>query len=361
MNRISCVICSGNLVHLYTLENIPISFSPPINDYSTDIYSNQEYYYCEKCGCVQIGNLIDPDILYKNAHNITFNTPTWNKHHIEFSNFVLDKVKDEDTITEIGGMSGILSSHILKARPDIKYTCMDICDISDELPGVVFKQGNCEDYNFEGTKTITLSHVFEHLYNPSKFVENISKSNVNSVILSIPNLEELLNNKNINSLHFEHTYYVDKSYIEWLFSKNGYILNTMHLFGKHSLFLHFIKKEHTPIELYNNTILKNKFLELLSIRNKIASTKIEPNSFIIPAGHFGQQIYTLCKPGTLLGFIDNDTSKQSFRVYGTPYTVYPFSKLNEYDNVNVYVYAGPYTNELKEQLKSYKVNIIEFT
>jgi hypothetical protein len=362
MNRSNCAICNNRLIQLYKLDNIPITFSPPKDAFENDKSSHQIYSYCEECGCVQLSNLINPEILYNTTHNITYSTPTWQKHHIDFSEFILDKIKDINTLTEIGGMSGVLSKHIIKSRPDIKYTCIDLCDITeDSLEGITFIKGNCEDCSFEGTHTIAMSHVFEHLYNPSKFVENIAKYNVKSVIISIPNLEELLNNKNLNTLHFEHTYYIDKYYIEYMFSKHGYKLNDINYFGKHSIFFHFIKEDHKELDLINNTELKYKFNDLLTIRNNIANIKIEPNSFIAPGGHFGQLIYTLCKPHNLLGFLDNDTSKQGYRVYGTPYIANSYSKLLEYENVNVYVYAGPYTDEIVKQLEKYKVNIFKIS
>jgi hypothetical protein len=48
------------------------------------------------------------------------------------------------------------------------------------------------------------------------------------------------------------------------------------------------------------------------------------------------------------------------RLYGTPYQIYPFDKLKEYTKqVHVYVYAGPYKEELLKQLETYaNVNII---
>ena len=256
-------------------------------------------------------------------------------------------------------MSGILYNNILKLRKDIEYTCIDLCENPEPIHGIIFRKGNCEDCSFENTNTIIMSHVFEHLYNPAKFVENISKHDVKSIIISIPNLKELLNNENINTLHFEHTYYIDKSYIEYLFSKNGYYLNDNYYFNNHSIFFHFVKKDHVPIKLINNIELKNKFNNLLLVRNTISNIKIKPYSFIAPAGHFGQLVYTLCKPDSLLGFLDNDTSKQNHRVYGTPYMVYSYSKLKDYKDVIVYVYGGPYSNEIVRQLESFGVTIVK--
>ena len=54
----------------------------------------------------------------------------------------------------------------------------------------------------------------------------------------------------------------------------------------------------------------------------------------------------------IIGFIDNDISKQNKRVYGTTGNVYsPDVLLNYRDTViSIILYAGPYTTELKNQL-----------
>ena len=67
------------------------------------------------------------------------------------------------------------------------------------------------DENFRASKkydAIVHSHVLEHIYEPSSFVENISSqmSDQNDLFFSIPNIEVMLRNKYSNALNFEHTY-----------------------------------------------------------------------------------------------------------------------------------------------------------
>lgn len=361
MIRSICVICSGSLQYLFKRIGIPISFSPPaINSpYSTDIYSDQEFLCCKQCGCVQLKNLIDPIILYADSHNITYDTPTWKEHHTQLCTFITDRI-DYESVIEIGGMSGALSLRILTVMPKIQYTCIDLCKGVDNMNGIVFKQGNCENYDFKGTECIIMSHVFEHLYHPATFISNVAKYNVPSIFISIPNMDALVNSNIIHILHNEHTFYINRSYIEWMFSQCGYILSSVQNFKTHSLFFHFIRIDHTPLPLYNNESISNFFLQMHDKIQLISNLSIKPHSFIAPGGHFGQLIYTLCKPDNILGFLDNDISKQGHRIYGTPFYTFPFDILNTYtgEQINVYVYAGPYTPELIEQLQKYNVNIV---
>jgi hypothetical protein len=87
---------------------------------------------------------------------------------------------------------------------------------------------------------------------------------------------------------------------------------------------------------------------------------IPPNSFIVPGGHMGQLVYSIAKPESILGYLDNDKSKHNKRQYGTPNYIYPFDILDTYkgQEINVFIYAGPYTDEIIKQLSLYNnINI----
>jgi hypothetical protein len=86
---------------------------------------------------------------------------------------------------------------------------------------------------------------------------------------------------------------------------------------------------------------------------------VKENSFVVPAGLYGQLFHYFTN-ANILGFIDNDTAKQGRRVYGSPYYVFPFNAVKGLQRVTVYVWGGPYKRELLQQLSSYtNVEIIE--
>jgi hypothetical protein len=156
-------------------------------------------------------------------------------------------------------------------------------------------------------------------------------------------------------LHFEHTYFIDKEFSEFLFSQYGYELVRSETFKEHSLFLEFKYTQCQKMSLPPRQEIPNAMVAIFKERSSVFSELVfKPNSFIIPAGHMGQLVYTLAKSKHILGFLDNDTSKQFHRQYGTPHMIYPFDKLNEYTcPIHVYIYAGPYLNELLKQLDAY--------
>jgi hypothetical protein len=361
MIRTSCVICSNPLKKLYERKAFPISISPPeINTaLCDDSFRNQNFAVCSFCSCVQFeGELIDPVVLYANSHNNTGETPTWKEHHKEFKRFVMNTLPQ--SILEIGG-TGILYSLIRNENPDIFYASLDICTPTVQLDGITYIQGNCENFDFKRHSTVVMSHVFEHLYNPRKFIENLEKAGVENVILSFPNMNAMLEEKNPNVLHNEHTYFIDKLFTEWIFANYGYKLASYYEFKTHSLFFHFEKtSQEMKVSLYNRPEIPSTMKAIYEEeKHRLESLVVKENSFFAPAGLYGQLFHYFTK-AHIIGFLDNDTSKQGRRVYGTPYYVFPFEVISMNKRTTVYVWGGPYKKELMKQLSSYpSVEIIE--
>jgi hypothetical protein len=353
MIRSACIICNkdNTFIEIHRLTNYPITPSSSIE--LSDEFCDYSLVTCNSCGSVQLKTLIDPFKLYKDSHNSTENTPTWKEHHKCFAEFIY-KSTNTNSILEIGGNSGILYKYLKEKIPN--YTILDICDTNGRPDDIMFIEGNCETYDFSGHKTIVLSHTFEHLYYPIKFIDNLLKGGVKSVYISIPNMQQLYESKNISIIHNEHTFFVGDNEIRYLFSQSGYVCKIMNSFKKHSLFYHFIHEPSSePLALYKN-MGRSKYIQtyLKEFEDSVLKIVINKPFFICPAGHYGQKIfYYLHKySANIIGFIDNDISKQNKRVYGTTGWVYSPDILQKYKDtiINVILYAGPYTAELKAQL-----------
>ena len=354
MNRTICVLChSSTFSNIYTLHNYPITPSSSSLDISSDEFNDCIFVSCNFCGAVQLKNLIDPFKLYKDSHNSTEETPTWKKHHELFANFI-SATTYTSSILEVGGNSGILYKFLNNNISD--YTILDICNSGDRPSDIKFIEGNCETFDFSGHSTIVLSHTLEHLYSPIKFIDNLSKGGVESIYISIPNMEHLYDSKNISIIHNEHTFFIGDNEIRYLFSQHGFSCEAFYEFKKHSLFYKFIHDPSIiPLPLYKNMERSAHIQSYLNdFEKSIAKVVIDKPCFICPAGHYGQKIYYYLREYSknIIGFIDNDISKQNKRVYGTSVYVYsPDTLLNYKDTeINVILYAGPYTTELKSQL-----------
>jgi hypothetical protein len=342
--RTACVMCDGNLETLYTLPAMPVTCTPTTKPYDTDVCRDMVVGVCRDCGCVQLKTLVDPEILYSESHNETAETPTWRDHHRAFAEFV--QAHELQSMTEIGGSSGSLYRHLPKT---LQYTCLDLCKPSDAIPSI---QANCETYDFSGTDCICMSHVFEHLYRPRQFVEHIASS-VKKVLLSIPNMTHLLSIRSSSIVFNEHTYFLDIHSVQVLFARYGYRLRSSVGFRTHSTFLYFEKTTDTlePLQPPNLQIAETMKDIYVNMVDRCSRYSIADGAWFVPAGHMGQMLYTLTRPSSLRGFLDNDRSKQGKRVYGTPYSVAPMDAIRDHERPVVYMYAGVYADEITAQLR----------
>jgi hypothetical protein len=140
--------------------------------------------------------------------------------------------------------------------------------------------------------------------------------------------------------------------MEWLFGQSHYTLREFTEYKSHSLFMVFEKSDvPVNIPIVNRTYIAESMKLIFSDMTMRFSHVIMANdAFIAPAGHMGQLLYSKIKPTGLSGFLDNDKAKQGRRVYGTPYYAYSFETLKDIDVPVVYLCAGVYNDEIRDQI-----------
>lgn len=363
MTRYICIFCKNYLKLVYTTDShtsfSPSSYKDEILQFVQDIKIGQ----CDKCYSLQYIDLINPELLYKNSHNDTSATPTWKKHHDAFFDFCEQTVVYKNNILEIGGAQLILAKKFTEIYTDIKYIIIDFIEKDTENDRIYLKNGNCEDYAFK-YETVIMSHVFEHLHNPSTFLENISKSNVTTIILSVPNMQQLLLEDNINLISIEHTFYFTPTHLFNLFGKYSFQCTKQVKFMNHSDFFCFERTHDLFNEIVYDTTHKSLLNTFFSRRKErfdsILFKETDTNIWIVPAGHYGYVIYQeLLKRAlhkNVKGLLDNDKSKQNKYIASSSLCIHPFETIKSELNPTILLYGGPYTQELKTQILSLNVN-----
>jgi hypothetical protein len=189
-------------------------------------------------------------------------------------------------------------------------------------------------------------------------VAQLKQAGVESVFISIPNMDALCESRNPLVLSNEHTYFVGEREATNLFAEFGFARTATQFFRKHSSFFLFKNDPSCtflpwpPSEVSNSSVVLSILDEF---KSRMAALRVSSPFFICPAGMYGQLIYKhLGQNEPLLeGFLDNDTAKQGHRVYGSPKHVSPVSILSDLvGDVAVLMFAGIYSTELKAQISS---------
>jgi len=368
MLRKNCVICNETkLINIFNLINT-INIVE-INEFNDSEIFDLNFIGCTNCGCVQLSNLFEQDKIYEQPLHYT-ESNVFKKHDQLLSEFIVNNLIYKNDLLEIGGSYGKLAKLIIE-----KYKLTDInlnykiLEISKEnypdIENIKYINGNCETFDFSNTNSIIMSHVFEHLYEPRKFIRNIYKHNVKEIIISIPDMDNLTKDKDINNLNIQHTFYINTPFLKYLFNEFNYNLKNIYNYNNNSIFYHFVKNDN----ILNNEILKDfRNTDLLytlnifykELKNKIKDININNNFYICPSGFYGKIIYYYLNNETkknVLGFLDSDNFKINKRLSGTKCFIFKKEIIKDYDNITVLIIAEKYKNEIKEELLSYNNKI----
>jgi hypothetical protein len=258
---------------------------------------------------------------------------------------------DITSICEVGGGSNPLFEYF--KNTNIQYSILDLYESTSKNKSILYKVGNCESYNSYSENSVILSHTFEHLYNPINFLKNISKSTVQNIFVSVPNLNSWLINKlTVNILFNQHTFYFEKEQLFSLFATYGYNIKDYYLFKNHSVFLHFVRSNSLESIIKPISVEESLYRHFSSKEETIRKIKLTTNAYIMPSFYIGLIIYHyLNDKHKIIGFLDNDSNKCGKRLYGTPLITYSPSILAELRNISVIIAITPYFDEIYKQLK----------
>jgi hypothetical protein len=355
IKRNQCLI-TGNtdIEHIYTFKRFPIYMGCTEDlDSSSDLFADMKWGCSQSSGNVQLMELIKPDILYSQHHNSGTVGEIWRQHHKKFYEFISSH--GCSNALEIGGATGSLANLFLENQQDIKWTVIEpSLKLSIDDPRITCIQGFFEDYNFNSTyDAVVHSHLFEHVYDPVKFLTKIRNllNTGDSQFIALPNMQHWLAEGYNSTLTFEHTYYVDELVIESLLTLAGFVI-TDKVVEHHSIFIKCIKVGGVSAPMYRLDYVKGAFLNYIDKMEKDVAdinAHIKDNKIYLFGAHiFSQTLLNLGIDETqVLNILDNDPKKQDKRLYGTDLIVKSPSCLEGLDHPIVVVRSGVYTDEIK--------------
>ncbi|MDB2389799.1 methyltransferase domain-containing protein [Alphaproteobacteria bacterium] len=359
----------NSLEKLHVFNNFPVFIGATDEQIENDVFFDMVWDICRDTGIIQLRNLINPNIIYSQYHSEATGE-IWKKHHEAFCEFSKNHLGTK--VIEIGGSNGVIANKLISQNKHIsKYTMIEpnpFCSSTGVLEVIksFFDEKIVSLYS-ETSNTVIHSHTFEHVYEPDKFILNISKvlDSQGTHLFSVPNLKYYLKNKFTNTLNFEHTYYLTEEIIEYLLNKHGFELIECKYFHEHSIFYAFKKTSRNTsfkdVDCYNEN--KSDYLdfinhykhELINLNKRISNFKGQIYMF---GGHIFSQF--LLNNGIISerieGILDNSTSKIGKRLYGTNKLIYSPEILSEKQNVALILKAGQYQEEIKEQIKKININ-----
>lgn len=358
IKRNHCLI-TGNtdIEHIYTFTQFPIYMGCTENlNSSSDLYADMKWGYSTSSGNVQLMELIKPDVLYSQHHNSGTVGEIWRKHHRKFYEFI--QKHGCLNALEVGGATGSLATLFLENQENIKWTVIEpSLKLSINDTRITCIQGFFEEYQFTNTfDAVVHSHLFEHVYDPVKFLLKVrSLLNVgDSQFIALPNMQHWLAEGYNSTLTFEHTYYVDESVLEAVLATAGFVIVDK-IVEPHSIFIKCVKVENVSTPVIRFDYVKDAFLNYVAKMEEdvldINSNIKNKNIYLFGAHIFSQTLLNLgIDEKQVLNILDNDPNKQNKRLYGTDLIVKSPKCLEGLDYPVIVVRGGIYTDEIKEDI-----------
>ncbi len=348
--------------HLYTLSDFPIFMGCVDHPQSEDLLADSVWGIGVSSGLVQLKKLIPLEILYKTSHGSGDIGKIWDFHHRSFASFISKHAPK--AVLEIGGGHGRLAK-LYEDYDQIPWSIIEPNPTPIASSNAKWIKGFF-DHNFISDSHYDCyvhSHLFEHLYDPCQFMNDLSgyMRDGDKLIFTLPNMQEMLERNYTNCLNFEHTFFVTEPYIEYLMAKYGFdIIGKEYFMEDHSIFYSAVKslnavKNELPPNLYKKN--KELFLKFIKThKNMIADYNDQLKEIECPIYLFGAHVFAqfLIQMGLdtskIVGILDNDRNKQGKRLYGSNLFVESPKILEDIVSPHIILKAGVYDNEIKSDI-----------
>lgn len=359
--NVDVVSGSANVDVLHSIAEFPVFMGSVDQSFETDLFAEQTWSISRDTGILQLARLIPLDILYQSQHAGAVGG-IWMEHHRRFSEFL--KSFSPLSVLEVGGAHGILAK-LYHAFNPISWAILEPNPAPVDGCKARFIKGFFDERftSPEYFDTVVHSHVFEHIYEPDRFMRHLSGfiAEGKHLVFSVPNMQVMLERKYTNCINFEHTVFLTEPYIEYLLAKHGFkLLAKEYFLEDHSIFYAAVRESLVrPITLPSDLYEKNRqlYLDYVNYHRELIT---DLNSRIADTAHpvylFGAHIFAQyliafgLDTSRIVSLLDNDPQKQGKRLYGTRLTVYSPKVLRDVKEPMVILKAGVYNKEIKEDI-----------
>lgn len=227
-SQINCPICNFSCYAVTDLPHYPLTelYEPWEETFSPKGFLDQELRYCQPCNHLFLKNVVDQNFIYTNYKTKS----SFSQGAIEcldsFRLFIERniQIKNFKNIIDIGGND---SSFLINYSDSNKR----LVNIDPNATGpsnieqihTFFENFSLIDFKDVRNKMIVSSHTIEHIKNPKRFIEEISKvvgiSDV--VFLQFPSLESLTTHLRFDQVCHQHLNYFSQTSIARLLADFG--------------------------------------------------------------------------------------------------------------------------------------------
>lgn len=220
--RENCRGCNSTQLHKFLeLGPQPLanSFLTSPEEFASELFFPLDVYMCEQCSLVQIMDVIDPEVLFRNYIYVTGTSDTIAQHNIGYASTVVDflKIGHDERVVEVASNDGSLLKCFQKEN--VKTLGIEPAINIAEMARADGVETVAEFFNYETAKkvrdeygpakAVIGNNVFAHVDGTQDFLrggKHLLDTN-GLVIVEVPYLGEFMDRLEYDTVYHEHICY----------------------------------------------------------------------------------------------------------------------------------------------------------
>lgn len=218
----TCRVClNKQLFKVITLGSTPLANAFLTKDQLDlpEAFYPLDIYFCNRCGFIQLGHVVSPEILFKDYVYVSSTSPVFVRHFENFANEIISRfnLDKNSLIIDIGSNDGIL----LKPLRNLGIRVLGI-EPAQQIAEIAKKEGIETIVNFFSlslakkiaknkglAKVVTATNVFAHIDDLDEVIKGTKEllSDDGVFIIEVPYLVDFLTKRYFDLIYHEHLSY----------------------------------------------------------------------------------------------------------------------------------------------------------
>lgn len=283
----SCRLCKSKVIKVLNLNPTPLAnnLEKNLKKSINSKFYNLDLYRCSKCFHVQLGIVINENVLFKNYLYRTGISKEFHKHFDKYAADLSKNKKIKNTIVDIGSNDGTLLDYFLKrgyntigvepARNLKKYNNKKHKIFLEFFTSKTVKKIQAVSKNID---FILANNVFAHIDGLEKVILNCKKLMTEKTVLSfeVSYLREVLNKNLFDTIYHEHLDYHHLKPLINFFKKLNLCLFDAKVINTHGGSIRIYVKRNN-----NKLMISSRLKKLIKIENNLGLNLKKTNIFKI--------------------------------------------------------------------------------
>jgi len=286
--RSTCRGCgASDLYKFLELGQTPLanSFLRDSSEFADEVSFPLDVYSCPICSLVQLVDVIDPGVLFRDYIYVSGTSETITTHFLEYTRSVIDRlaVTSDDLVVDIASNDGTLLKcfqaegvNVVGVEPAVNIAAVAIQSGVETLNAFFDMKVAVEICETRGrAKVVTANNVVAHVDEPREFLTACRHllANDGRLIIEVPYLDHLIEGLEYDTIYHEHLSYFSVTSLARLFFESGLAIEKIDQVAIHGGSLRVWGRSRSELEDHDESV--KRLIESESANGLTSSARLD--------------------------------------------------------------------------------------